>query len=338
MMMTIKHVERWKDRHGNVRLYYRRTRPGPRVALRGPEGSPEFWEDYLAASESRGSTHQRGTIRWLVSQYVQSAAFKGLEKSSQRVRRGILDRFCEKHGDKRYSVLRPKHLRRIRDKMADRPEAANGLLKALRQVFRWAVEDEEMNTNPAMEVSYLDSKNRGGFHSWSPAEVEQFEDKHPVGTKARLALALLLYTGQRRGDVVKMGKQHVRDGWMAVTQQKTGKRLEIPVVAELQRIIDASPCGDLTYLVTQFGKGFTSNGFGNWFRKQCDAAGLPHCSAHGVRKATATTLAHRGCTVHEIASITGHDSLREVQRYTLAADQKRLAGEAGKKMNKAIDG
>jgi len=325
MMMTVRYVERWTDRHGNVRLYYRRSRPGPRVALRGPEGSPEFWEDYIAASESRGETSQRGTIRWLVSQYLKSAAFKGMKTSSQVVRRNIFERFCREHGEKRYSVLRAKHLRRIRDKMADRPEAANGLIKALRQMFKWAVEDEEMDRNPAADVAYLAPKNKGGFHTWELSEIEQFEEAHPIGTKARLALALLLYTGQRRGDVVKMGKQHVRDGWLTVTQQKTGKRMEIPVLTALQEIIDASPCGDLTFLVTQFGKGFTSNGFGNWFRKQCDAAGLPLCSAHGVRKAAATRLAHLGCTVHEIAAITGHDSLKEVERYTRGADQKRLA-------------
>ena len=163
-------------------------------------------------------------------------------------------------------------------------------------------------------------------------EVEQFEDSHAIGTKARLALALLLFTSQRRGDVVHMGRQHIKDGWLKVRQQKTGKALEIPVIPELQRIIDASPTGDLNYLVTEYGKPWSNAGFGNKFRDWCDTAGLPQCSAHGLRKAAAAKLAELGCTAHEIMAITGHESLKEVERYTKAAEQKRLAKSAMKKL------
>jgi integrase len=131
-----------------------------------------------------------------------------------------------------------------------------------------------------------------------------------------------------------MGRQNVKDGWMTVIQQKTGKRIEIPVLDKLQQVIDASQSGDLTYLVTEYGKPFTSNGFGNWFRRKCDEAELPQCSAHGVRKAAASHLADIGCTVHEIMSITGHDTVTEVQRYTKAAQQKLLA----ERVRQRIDG
>ncbi|MGH6725474.1 MAG: tyrosine-type recombinase/integrase [Pseudolabrys sp.] len=141
----------------------------------------------------------------------------------------------------------------------------------------------------------------------------------------------MLYTGQRRSDVVRMGRQHVQDGKIHVRQDKTGARLKIPLHATLASIIDASPTDHLTYLTTQFGKPFTAAGFGNWFRERCNEAGLPHCSAHGLRKAAARLLAEAGCTEHEIASVTGHASLREIVRYTRAADQERLAVAA---MNK----
>jgi integrase len=104
--------------------------------------------------------------------------------------------------------------------------------------------------------------------------------------------------------------------------------LEIPVHAVLAQVIAETSTGNLTFLTTQFGKPFTAPGFGNWFREQCNDAGLPHCSAHGLRKATARRLAEAGCTEHEIASITGHASLREIVRYTKAADQRRLARSA----------
>ena len=128
-----------------------------------------------------------------------------------------------------------------------------------------------------------------------------------------------------------MGRQHIRDGAIHLRQQKTSVELAIPLHPSLDAIITNTLSGNLTFLTTQFGRPFTSNGFGNWFRKQCDAAGLPHCSAHGLRKAAARRLAEAGCTPHEIAAITGHASLKEVSRYTKAVDQKRLATAAMEK-------
>jgi integrase len=170
-----------------------------------------------------------------------------------------------------------------------------------------------------------------GYHSWTDAEIARFEARHPIGTRPRLALALLLYTGQRRSDVVRMGAQHIRDNMLHVRQVKTSAELYIPLHPELEVIIASTPT-DLTFLTTAFGRPFTGPGFGNWFREQCDAAGLPHCSAHGLRKAAARLLAELGCTEHEIAAITGHASLREVARYTKAADQRRLAVSAMEKL------
>lgn len=322
--IKVRNLERWRDRHGTTRLYYR-VGHGPRTRLKGPEGSPEFWEDYRAAAKQGPQAGGSDTLGWLVQHYYTSAAYKVMRASTRRVRKGILENFCAVHGHKRFAQLQPHHLRQIRDGMTDRPDAANSLLKALRQVFKYAVAYDHLESNPVLDVERLKSRNKDGLHAWAPQEIEAFEAAHPVGTRARLALALLLCTGQRRGDVVGMGRQHVRDGWMTVTQQKTGKRLAIPILTELQRIIDASETGDLTYLVTSFGKPYTAAGFGNWFRVQCNKAGLPQCSAHGLRKACASRLAELGFSTQEIKSITGHESLSEVERYTKAADQKRLA-------------
>jgi integrase len=151
-----------------------------------------------------------------------------------------------------------------------------------------------------------------------------------VGSRARLALALLLYTGQRRSDVVRMGRQHVRDGLLHVRQQKTAVELVIPVHSDLAELV-AGATDRLTFLVNDWGRPFTVGSFSNWFRAQCDMANLRHCSAHGLRKAAARRLAEAGCTEHEIAAITGHASLREVARYTRAADQRRLADAAMRK-------
>jgi integrase len=142
-------------------------------------------------------------------------------------------------------------------------------------------------------------------------------------------MALLLHTGQRVSDALAMGRQHVsRDNFLRVKQEKTGTELNIPVHSDLREIIDRSPCGDLTFVVAAGGSAFSPGGFSHTFRRYCRAAGLPHCSAHGLRKACARRLAEAGCSAHEIASITGHASLAEVTRYTKAADQKRLAAAA----------
>ncbi|MBS7702665.1 tyrosine-type recombinase/integrase [Chelatococcus asaccharovorans] len=179
-------------------------------------------------------------------------------------------------------------------------------------MFAFGVNNDYCDRNPAKDVPYIKTGSEG-FHSWSLDEVEAFEKRHPVGTKARLALALLLYTAQRRSDVVLFGKQHVQDGWLVFTQVKNRVRapvrLEIPIVAPRQSIIDASPVGDLTFLVTEFNRGFTANGFGNWFRDRCDEAGLPQCSAHGLRKAGATIAAENGATERQLMAIFGWSTI-----------------------------
>src|SRR5262249_50703562 len=151
--------------------------------------------------------------------------------------------------------------------------------------------------------------------------------------RARLAEALLLYTGQRRSDVIRIGPQHIRNGKIHVKQQKTGKELRIKIHPELAAVMAATPTEHLTFLVTQQRSPFTSSGFGNRLRHQCEAAGRPSaCRSHGLRKAAARRLAEAGCTPNEIASITGHQTLKEVSRYTAAADQERLADAAIAKM------
>jgi integrase len=239
-----------------------------------------------------------------------------------------LERFRAEHGDKRIALLQRQHI--ITLLRSKKRFAARHWLMAIRALMKYAVEIGLREANPATGVK-LPNLKTDGYHSWTEAEIAQFEVHHRPGTRARLALALLLYTGQRRGDVIGMGRQHIRDGAIHVRQQKTGIELAIPIHATLQAIIAETPADHLTLLTTQTGKPFSAAGFGNWFRVRCNEAGLAHCSAHGLRKAVARRLAEAGCTMHEIAAITGHASLSEIQRYTKAADQKKLALSAMEK-------
>jgi len=200
-------------------------------------------------------------------------------------------------------------------------------------MMKHAIEIGLRQDDPTRDVRTIRVKS-DGRHSWTEDEITQFEAHHPIGTKPRLALALLLYTGQRRSDVVKMGRQHIRNGVLSVKQQKTGAALAIPVHANLQAVLDATPGEHLTFLVTATGKPYGGNAFSAQFRNWCDEAKLPkHCKPHGLRKAACRRLAEAGCSGNEIMAISGHATLKELVRYTKAADQARLARNA---MAKAV--
>ena len=327
-----KFVQGFIDRHGKPRFYFRRPR-FKSTPLPGLPWSPEFMAAYEAALAAQppqiGSARvKQGTFRALAVSYFSSLGFRSMKPSTQSVYRNAIERLCDDHGDKGAATMQREHVVKLMAARAEKPEGANLLRKVLRAMMSHAVEIGLRADNPTRDVKAIRVKS-DGFHSWTDDEIAQFEKRHPIGTRPRLAFGLSLYTGQRRSDVVRMGRQHIdKNGAIRVRQLKTGAELAIPVHAELDAIIAETPGDHLTFLTTQFGKPFTAAGFGNWFREQCNLSGLPHCSAHGLRKAAARRLAEAGCTEHEIAAITGHASLREITRYTKAADQVRLAVSA----------
>jgi integrase len=292
------------------------------------------------------------TLGALVKAYLDpgsTSLFKTRAAETRRTQRNILENFATEHGSKllyrsdnsgrRTMLLTREHMQTVINSKAATPFAQRNFLNTVRVMFQWARKEGRIPDDPTLGVTREKVKT-SGYRTWSEAEIERFETTHPVGTKARLALALLLYTGQRRGDVVKLGRQHIDRDLIIIDQSKTAggdeAHLEIPLHPKLRTIIDATPTvGVKTFLVTHFGKPYSAPGFGNWFRELCDAAGCHGLSAHGLRKATARRLAEIGCSANQIAAITGHATLKEVQRYTNAADRKRMAREA---MAKLIEG
>jgi integrase len=325
------------DRHGKLRHYLRR-RGYKKVPLPGIPWSPEFMERYEAALA--GSTPivigirrtRPGTVADAVARYLGSVAFEGLAPTTRAKRRATLERFRVEHGDKRIAQLRPDHVGNLIRKL--RPFAQRNVLKVLRALMAFALSDGLINTDPTIGIKLDRIKDTGGFETWTSANIELYRSHYEVGTRARLALEMLYGTMQRRGDIIRLGRQHIQGGTLSLRQQKTGAPVDIPVLPELDAAIEAMPKAEhLTFLVTEYGKPFTAEGFGNWFRQQCRAAGLPkNLSAHGLRKAGATRFAEHGATDHEIMAWGGWTSLKEVQRYTKAADRKRLAQAAAKKL------
>jgi integrase len=272
-----------------------------------------------------------GTVNAAVTGYFNSAAFRKMAPDSRRTRRGILEQFRSEHGEKRISLLKREHIQGMLNAKADTPPTARKFLSALRALMVFCVDPSVRlrPDDPTQGIAAPRPKPSDGFHTWTEDEIAQFEAVHPIGSRARLAMALLLYTGQRgRSDIVRLGRQHIRAGMIYVRQQKTGTPLEIPMHPDLTSILDATPSGNLTFLVTGKGKPFSPGAFGNWFRQMCLQAGLSHCSPHGLRKAACRRLAEAGCSANVIAAISGHKSLREVERYTKAADQARMARSA----------
>lgn len=323
-------VSSFQDNRGTLRHRYRRK--GYAVYLHGEPGSEQFESEYAAARGSagirpRGTQPKKGTINALCTSYYASAEFLALRDSTKRTYRASIEPFRERHGDKPFAQLERRHIKAEIAKLATTPAQANKLLKRLRQLLDHAVEMEWLKVNPAVGVKPV--RTEGGFAEWPEDLIARFEAHWPFGTRQRLALDLLLYTGQRRSDVVLMARANIREGAIRVVQVKTGAPLWIPIHPHLAESIAAASQGGLYLLMTEYGRPFSSAGFGNWFREQCNAAGVERgYSAHGLRKAAGRRLADAGCTAHQVMAVLGHRSLSEATRYTKGADQRRNAEAA----------
>lgn len=337
MKTSLPYIKAYKDRHGHLRHYFRRA-GFPTIALPGVPGSPEFQTAYSAAlaavevkpcgTRAAAISPARGSVASVLGAYYADASFRSLSSATQRERRIRLERFRQENGDKRLAAMEQRHVALMLGTKT--PAEAKNWLSAIRGMMQFAVDAGMIERDPTAGLKTKPIKS-DGFHTWTEHEIEAFEHHHAVQTRERLALALLLYTAARRGDAVTFGAQHVRAGRLYYRQQKTGRAMAVPIHPQLSTIIEATPSGHLTFLINAHGAPFTAAAFGLWFKRACVAAGLSHCSAHGLRKAAARRLAEAGCTVHEIAAITGHKTLGEVQRYTAAADQARLADVAMKR-------
>ncbi|MDX2289773.1 MAG: tyrosine-type recombinase/integrase [Hyphomicrobiaceae bacterium] len=350
-----RHVYEDVSRHGTVRVYFWRGRGHRKIRMTEPVGSAAFlaaYERLLAASEAgetiQPETPRHGTLRSLCVAYFGSPPYRRLAQRTQRVRRLVIEAACrepvktvapdgDRIGDIPIEHVTTRTIKALRDRCAtSAPETGNARVKALRSVYAWALDDERpgVTVNPARDVAYIRTGS-GGFHTWSPEEVRQFEARHPEGSPARLALTLMLLTGVRRSDAIRLGRQHVRetqDGpCLMFRPVKGGSRamtLTLPILPELAAAIVRGPCGDLTYLVSGRGQPWASgDSFGNWFRDRCREAGLPQCSAHGLRKAGAVRAAEAGASTQQLMAIFGWQSLRHAERYTQAANRDRLAAD-----------
>lgn len=320
----------WRDRHGRIRWRLRKT-GYPTIYLPGLPGSPEFAEAYEAAlSGARIQPGARrtvpGTINALAVAAYESAEWRGLAETTQRNYRGVMERLRKDYGGLRVTGLSPAVVLKLRDKL-DGKAAQNNFIKALRWFMTFAVSRAMRRDDPTAGIKKIKYATEG-YHTWTEAEVAAFEKTWPVGTKQRLGLDLLLYTGQRSKDVRTMGRQHINGAFIRVRQSKTATELEIPIHPRLAASLATVPPGQMLFLPTQSGVPYTEKGFYNWMKAAYLKAGVPECSPHGGRKCIATRLADAGCSHAQIMSVTGHKNPKEVETYIRARDQRRLAQAA----------
>jgi integrase len=314
--------------------------PGKKtLTIKGAYGSEEFAASYRLAVEgiepstiSRPAKH--GTVASVARSYLRSSAFSTLAPTTKQKRQHFIERLVEDFGALSIAELKRTHVKQIIERYT--PGMGRQMLSAIRALTTLAIEDGLRTDDPTTGIK-RPKLTGDGWHDWTENEIAQYEAHHPIGTKARLAFALALYTGQRASDLIRMGPQHVRDGRIGVKQQKTGTSLWIPIDPRLAAILAATPSGHLTFIVSQHDKPFCNAAtFGEAMRVWARAAGLHGTQLHGLRKSCCRRLAELGCTTSEIMAISGHKSIAEVERYVRAAEQKRMADRAMAKTEQLV--
>ncbi|MCA0032696.1 tyrosine-type recombinase/integrase [Mesorhizobium sp. B263B2A] len=332
-------VARQRSRHGKVVFYFRKDK-GKRTRL--PDlNAPDFDAKYLAALAAieppRKALAGAGSLAWLITRYKDSGAYAALSAATRRQRDNILKGVVAKAGHHPYKSISRKSIVNGREARASTPAQARNYLDAMRGLFRWALDAEFVAVDPTESVKNPKRQAGDGFIAWSEDDVDAFEARWPAGTKERVWLHVLLYTGLRRGDAVMIGKQHIRDGVATIRTEKSKFKMEvsIPILPVLAKTLATGPTGDLALIVGSNGKPLTKESFGNYFRVACNGAGLKRRSAHGVRKIGATRAAEAGATDKELDALFGWEGGMMSKLYTQKAERKRLSRQASEKIENA---
>jgi integrase len=271
-----------------------------------------------------------GTLAWLVERYRETAAWQQLSLLTRQQRESFLAQIIASAGNRPVSAITAAVVKAGRDRRAKTPAQARHFLETLRGLYRWAREERLVRIDPTVDVK-LPSKSKEGYPPWTEEDVAAYEARWQIGTRERVWLDVLLYTGLRRGDAVRLGRQHVRDGVATIKTEKTDTVVVLPILPVLAETLAAGPCGDLAFIAGARGAPMAKKTFSNEFARACEAAGVPG-SAHGVRKIAATRAANAGATVPQLQAIFGWTDAKMPSHYTRGADRRRLSMEAMTKL------
>jgi integrase len=331
------HLHRETTRHRRV-VWYVRVDKGPRTRIRHGYGTPEFTAAYQAAVAGTPVTAPRkaakGSLSWLVEQYRDSGAWRVLASATRRQRENIFKHVLKSAGHNNAGHVVKSHIEAGIESRSKTPSQARNFLDAVRGLFEWAAKVEHVKADPTAGVKAPPRPKTRGFPAWNEDDVARYERRWPIGTKERVWLDVLLYTGLRRGDAVQIGRQHVRDG---VAQLRTEKSrgdvvVTIPILPVLAATLAAGPIGELAFICGEGRGRLTKESFGNAFSEAARAAGVKK-SAHGVRKIGATRAAENGATEAELDALFGWERGSGMSKiYTASAERARLAKGAISKL------
>ncbi len=341
-----KYVTSSIDRHGKERFRFRRGALDFYIAPPGTKAHKEQYERALAGfAPAKASSAKPRSVEDLVQRFYRSPRFNQGGDKWQATVRGILEPFREEFGKDRVADFDFEHIevilgRAVKRQATEKGRVRGGTFAALRlqeqlkRLFAYAVRLKWIIANPVSEAELPAKHVVKGFHSWNEAEIAQFQARHPIGSKARLAMEIALWTGLRRQDVAILGPSHLIDGRIVTTATKTMKPVNVIAAPDLLAAIEAAPTGQSSYLVTDRGQPFSVAGFGNWFRDRCNEAGLAHCAIHGLRKALTRRGADLGLSQQQLKALGQWAGDSEVAVYAADANQKMLADAAILAVNK----
>ena len=307
------------------------------MRLREPYGTKAFWAEYRAALFQENAAQRRkaapDSLSELIGDYMQSPAWQSLSDVTRATRARILKRVGFASGDMPATEIDRAMIVAGREK-ATGPGAAKHLVTTLRGLFKWAVDVERLAEDPTAGVAIPTPKKGKGYHTWTEAEIAAYEARWPIGTRQRLWMAVLLHTGLRRADAVRLRWADICDGVIHITAQKTGTPIVIPLEPELEAIISAMNERGREYVIEGLeGEPFTPASFSVLFWRACKEAGVKG-SAHGLRKAATVRLAYAGATVPELNASMGWTGSKMATRYIEQAERARLAKAAYEKARK----
>lgn len=341
------HLHRETNRHGTI-VWYVRIGKGPRIRVKAQFGTAEFDEQYkdaIAGTPRNGESARAGSLSWLIERYRESTAWTKLSLDVRKQRERVFKKLNDAHGMEPFVYVDRKNVAAGHDRRKDRPHAARMFVMTLRGLFKWAVAADLASADPTQGIETPRPKT-AGFTPWTKEWCEAFEKRWKTGTRERLAYDIFKHTGLRRGDAVRLGRQHVKivavgkrkvkKSVATIRTEKTGEVVSIVLPNALLASIKASPTGDLTFIVGERGKPYAKAAFGNWFGKVCKAAGVSG-RAHGIRKTRATLAAENGATERELDAMFGWRGGGMSRLYTESANRARLAAEGAAKLEQEMN-
>jgi len=310
-------------------------RTGQRVALPGAPAdangapNPSWWAAYRALAGEPEPCARPGTFAALIPAYKDSPEWKQLAAATRRNYAAYLTEIEEAWGDLMVAGVEPRHILALRDARAATPAAANSLVRTVSALFSWSVPRDYRYDNPCRHIRKL--RGGGEYAPWTWDHIVHFRDRVSY-PELWWGAALALYSGQRQSNVLRMPWSDSGDNLISVVQDKTGKKLSIPMHRDLRAELPAIPRRATTILTSTRGLPWTGDGFrASWNKEMARAEMAPIREAglvfHGLRKSAVVFLLEAGCTDAEVSAITGQ-SRQMVEHYARMVNQRKLAAAA----------